>query len=175
MANNFNIGSLTGALGAPILYPLINGFRPSWASIEFQWGSTINYALQSIDYKAVRTRKKTRGTNVDPFSKTRGSADYDCKIKVLLSESDAFMAQLAQQDPTGQGAYGDVFFMVTVKYAEPSMAIITDTILGCTIDSIEQSSSEGVEDIVREHELSPLLILHNGRRMSSQLLGAPQY
>jgi hypothetical protein len=176
-----NLGVLVGGIGAPIQYPFINGFRPSWASIEFAFAfsggtaSAPNFALQSIDYGITRERKKTRGTNVDPLGKTRGMIDYKCKIKMLLAEWNVLINQLGQQDPTGNFAYGDIFFQLTVQYAEPNTNLITDVIQGCTLDSSEQSSSEGADDIVVESELSPLKILRNGQPMSSQPLGAPNF
>jgi hypothetical protein len=179
MANTFGIfqNAATGLspLGQPLQYPLINGFRPSWASIEFNIAGILNYSIQSAEYKATRTRKKTRGTAVNPIAKTRGSIDYDCKVKMLLAESMQLLAQLGSVDPTGNNAYGDIFFTMTVQYAEPNSNIITDTIMGCTVDTVEQSSSEGVEDIVIEHDFAPLLILRNGQPMSSTSIGAPQF
>lgn len=181
MANlGVNVGVLVGGVGAPLQYPLINGYRPSWASIEFKFnltgaGSAPNYAMQSIDYKVTRERKKTRGTSVYPLAKTRGSVDFTCKIKILLAEFNQLIGQLGQLDPTGNNAYGDVAFELDVSYTEPAFTIVTDQILGCTIDSVEQSSSEGVEDIVIECELAPLQILRNGQPISSVPLAAPQF
>lgn len=187
MANlGVNIGVLQGGLTAPLQYPFVNGFRPSWASIEFKIsiaggapGSAI-IGMQSIDYKISRERKKTQGTNVKPLAKTRGKVDFTCKIKLLLAEWTNLIAQLAAQDPTGNNAYGDVFFQLNVKYAEANMAIINDTILGCTIDSAEQSSADGSDDIMVESELNPLDILRSGPNgvglsISNQVLGAPNF
>jgi hypothetical protein len=181
MANlGINTGTLIGGAGQPLQYPFVNGFRPSWASIEFRTAlaggapSAPNPAFQSIDYKATTERKKTRGTNVKPFGKTRGTADFTCKIKMLLHEWNILAGQLAQLSTTGS-AYGTVYFQLQVQYAEANMTIITDTIIGCTLDTAEQSSSDGVEDIMVESELSPLDILRNGLSISDQPLGAPNF
>jgi hypothetical protein len=180
MAIGVDIGLIIGgSLSGAINYPLINGFRPSWASAEFKFnltgsGAAPNYSMQSADYKLTRTRKKTRGTNVNPLGKTRGSIDYTCKIKMLLAEWNALAGQLAGLDPTGNNGYGDVFFTLHISWADPASVIIEDVILGCTLDTAEQSSSEGDDDIVVESELNPLLILRNGLPMSQQPLGAPQ-
>jgi len=159
---------------------MINGFRPSWASIEFKFnltgaGAPPMVAMQSIDYKMTRERKKTRGTNVNPLGKTRGTIDYTCKIKLLLAEFNLLIGQLGQLDTTGNNAYGDVFFELDITYSEANLPIVADTVQGCTIDSVEQSSAEGAEDIMVECELSPLLILRNGQPMSNQPLSAPNF
>ena len=181
MANfGISVGTLIGGASAPLQYPFINGFWPSWASIEFRFAiaggapSAPNPSLQSIDYKITTERKKTRGTNVKPFGKTRGSADFTCKIKMLLHEWNLLAQALAQQSTSGS-SFGTVYFNLQVQYAEANMAIITDTILGCTLDSSEQSSSDGVEDIMVESELNPLDILRNGLSVSDQPLGATQF
>lgn len=176
MANfGINIGALIGALGAPIVYPFINGFRPSWASLEFRFGGALNYSVQSINYKIERTRKKTYGTNTEPLGKTRGFVDYTCKVKMLLAEFNQLIAQLGNQDQTGNNAFGDVFFNIDVSYSEANSNLIADKIIGCTIDSVEQDSAVGAEDIVVEFETAPLKITRNGQQMSSQTLGAPQF
>ncbi len=183
MANlGINLGVLVGGIGAPIQYPLVNGFRPSYASIEVSFaiaggiGNAPNFAIQSIDYGITRERKKTRGTAVKPLGKTRGTVDFKAKFKMLLQEFNLFIAQLGQADPTGNNAYGDVYFQTTLQYSEQAAGLlVTDTIVGCTIDAVEQSTSEGADDIVVECELNPLDILRNGQSISSQTLGAPNF
>lgn len=187
MTVGFDVGVLTGGLSDPLGYPLINGFRPSWASVEIKFnltgsGAAPNYAIQSVDYKATRERKATYGTNVNPLGKTRGKITYTAKVKMLLAEWNNLIAQLGQLDPTGNQGYGDVFFSLHISWTDPQPNILTgignlveDILIGCTLDSAEQSSSEGPDDIVVESELTPLLILRNGLPMSSQPLGAPQF
>jgi hypothetical protein len=173
---NFGIGGgFALGLGIPLQYPNVNGFAYSWASVEFRFSGAPIVTVQSIDYKAVHRRKQPFGTNVNPLAKTRGQIDNTCKVKILLAELDQFLGALGALDITGNNAYGDVFFVTTVKYAEFGAPIIIDTLNGCTVDSVEQSSSEGVDAIMAEMELNPLQILRNGRPMSSQLLTAPQF
>jgi hypothetical protein len=68
-----------------------------------------------------------------------------------------------------------VFFGTTITYTENGFATITDSILYCTIDSVEQSTSEGVDEVAVEINLNPLLVLRNGQPMSSIPLSAPQF
>lgn len=176
MANTgINIGALVGGVGAPISYPTINGVSYSWASIEFKFAGAPIVAVQSIDYKITRERKVTYGTNVNPLRKTRGKIQYEAKAKILLPELNEFLAALGNADPTGNNAYGDVQFEVDVTYSENGFSTISDKIMFCTVDAVEQSSSEGVDEIVREINLNPLMILLNSQPMSSIPLSAPQF
>jgi hypothetical protein len=170
---NLGIGLSLG-LGIPLQYPLVNGFSYSWASVEFKFNNAPIITVQSIDYKITNDRKQPYGTNPNPLSKTRGKITNSCKVKILLLELDGFLGALAQNDPTGNNAYGDVFFEVDVTYSENGVGVIADTILGCTVNSVEQSSAEGPDALMVEMELQPLQILRNGRPMSSAILTAPQ-
>lgn len=172
---NFGLGlSLGLSIGTPLQYPLINGYAYSWASIEFKFDGSPIITVQSIDYKVTRNRKQPYGTNVNPLAKTRGQIVNEGKCKMLLQEGDNLLGALSLQDITGVGAYGDVFFDVDITYAEGTN-IIADTLIGCTIDEVSESPSEGVDAIMVEFNLAPMQILRNGRPMSSQLLTAPQF
>jgi hypothetical protein len=176
MANlGINAGVSIGGIGQPLQYPTINGVSYSWASIEFKFAGAPIVTVQNIDYKITRERKVTYGTNVNPLRKTRGRITYEAKAKILLPELNGLLQALGEQDPTGNNAYGDVFFGTTITYTENGFATITDSILYCTIDSVEQSTSEGVDEVAVEINLNPLLILRNGQPMSSIPLSAPQF
>lgn len=162
-------------VGVPLQYPLINGFSYSWASLEFKFLGSPIITVQSIDYAAKTERKQPYGTNPNPLSKTRGKLGNTAKVKMLAAEAYALIGALGALDPTGNNAYGDVFFNVTVSFSEAGQAVIVDTIVGCTVDTFEQSSAEGTDAIMIEMELNPLQILRNGQQASSAPLNAPQF
>jgi hypothetical protein len=177
MANvGVNLGVSIGGFGLPLQYPLINGVSYSWASIEFKFaGGPGITAVLSTDYKITRERKKTYGTNVNPLRKTRGKIDYSAKWKMALPEAYNLIGALGAQDPTGQNAYGDVFWVATITYSENGFSTINVVIEGNTLDTWENSHAEGVEEPVVEFESNPLRILVNGQPMSSIPLSAPQF
>jgi hypothetical protein len=177
---NFGIPGLSFGVGIPLQYPLINGFAPSWASVEWRpvLGGVplpIVITIQSFSYAPKNSAKEVRGTNPNPLAVTRGKIENSGKCKLLLLEADQLMAAIAAQDPTGNNAYGDVFFDVGITYAEAGSNIISDILRGCRIYEVTQDSSEGVEAIMVELDLRPLQILRNGRPMSSAVLSAPQF
>jgi hypothetical protein len=179
---NFGIGiGLNFGVGIPLQYPLINGFAPSWASIEAKpqilGGAPLPVlqTIQSIDYEPGNNSKEVRGTNPNPLAVTRGEISNTGKFKILLYELNQFLLALAAVDPTGNGAYGDVFFDLQVQYAESGGPIITDSLRGCRIYKVSQSSSIGPDAIVKEVDLRPMQILLNGMPMSSAVLSAIQF
>lgn len=180
MTIGFNAG-LT--FGPPNQYPLINGFRYGWSSIELKalvgtGLTTVVVACESLDYNPKRTREKQWGFSVDPISKTQGEIDYDAKMKIFKSELNQILQKLANADPTGNRSFGDQIFGISVAYTDTTNPLsslpITDFIGGCTIDTLQHAMAKGPAAIAVEVDLSPLFIRFGGTQMSSQLKPVPQ-
>lgn len=158
----------------PIQYPLVNGLRHSFASVEIKVANQLFYAT-AVNYSRKRNRTLVRVNHPDPIGKTIGSNEYSADIEMLLAEYNALQAALinrAQQAGLGNG-YGDVAFQVVVTYSTNGLDTVTDTIQGCTLDSTEASNAEGVDATKRKFELNPLKILFNGIDDLSVPLAAP--
>lgn len=143
-------------MATPIPYPLINGTRHSFSSIELKLNGNIFIGFKSINYSRSRSRTAVYGNSPDPIGKTRGTNEYTADVELYLAEWNQFMESI------GEG-YGDVFFQVLVTYSENGFDTIQDTINGCTIDGLEVSQSQGSDPLVRKFEMSPLKILFNGK------------
>lgn len=143
------------ANSTPIPYPLVNGVRHSFASIEFKFFGQIIIGFKSITYSRKRERTKVYGAHPNPLGKTRGKNSYDASCELYLAEFNASLQQL------GDG-YGDVFGDIFVTYSENGFDTIQDVIRGCTIDTTEAEGSEGTDPLTRKIDLSPLQILFNG-------------
>lgn len=141
---------------SPLQFPLINGAGLSYPSIELKINGLIFRGFKSINYDYSRERTKVYGNSPDPLFKTTGKADYTCDAEIYLAEWNAFLAQL------GAG-FGDVFFPILVSYTQPGFDPVQDSILGCTIDKMTASQSEGPDPLVRKVEFNPLKILYNGK------------
>jgi hypothetical protein len=142
---------------ATIPYPMTNGARQSFVSIEVKLNGQIFVGIPKIDYKRTRERTVITGTNADPLGKTRGENKYEGSCDIYLAEFNQFMVSTM-----GGAGYGDVFFNVDVTYSENGLDVIHDTLIGCTIDSTEASNSKGSEGSLRTVNLSPLKVLFNG-------------
>lgn len=161
-------------MASALQYPLVNGVRHSFASIEVKVAGQIYYAT-SVNYSRKRNRTIVRENHPDPVGKTRGSNDYTADIEMLLAEFNLLQAALvAQANQQGlNGGYGDVFFEVVVTYSENGLDTVADHIIGCTLDSTESSNAEGTDPTKRKFEMSPLKILFNGQDDVSTPLAAP--
>lgn len=142
-------------MATTIPYPLINGQRHSFASIELKLGPQIFIGFKSIEYSRTRNREVLYGAHPDPLGKTIGENDYKASVELYLAEWAFFQSQL------GAG-YGDVSFQVLVTYKAQGFDTIQDVIKGCTIDGLEASNSQGPSPLTRKFDMSPLKILFNG-------------
>lgn len=150
----------------PISYPLVNGVRHDWASIELHIAGQIVIGRKAINYSRKRTRAYAEGASPDPLGKTLGRNVYASDIELYLAEFNQVQDLLSQQAAALGGAngagYGDVPFSVVVMYSSRGFDQITDTILGCTMDSTEVAHGVSPDALSRKFELFPLKILFNG-------------
>ena len=153
-----------------ILYPLINGVRHGFSSIEAKIAGQIFIGFKSISYERTRSRSEARGAHADPIGKSRGTNAYKCSIEMYLAEAKLLQDLLQSQAPAG-GNYGDVFFPISVTYNETWFDTIFDSILGCTLDSTKGGGSDGADPLMRSFELNPLKILFNGQDDTRPLVG----
>lgn len=152
----------------PISYPLVDGFRKSFSSIECVFTArssgggpamSLNFrGFKSIKMKRTRTRVKARGNHPDPLGKTRGTNEYEAEVEVLVEEFNQLQSELAAIN----AAYGDVFFTFTRTYTENGSDTITDHAIGCTFDTTESDDNESADPTMRKISLDPLKIYFNG-------------
>lgn len=144
-----------------IQYPLVNGVRHSFASIEVKFVTqtqfTQIYFVREVNYKRTRSRTKLRLNHPDPVAKTIGSNDYDGNVVMALAEWQKFVTEAL-----GGPGYGDVMFEMQVTYTTPLFDTIVDSVLGCTMDSTEVALAQNDDALVRPFDLSPLKVLFNG-------------
>src|SRR5258707_785556 len=80
----------------PISYPLINGHRYSWNSVELGLGPAgiIMRGVSSIDYGDQLTPGNLRGTGPNVVGRTRGEYDADAEIEMYRLEWENLKGQL---------------------------------------------------------------------------------
>ena len=137
-----------------ILYPLINGVRHDFSSIEMIFGLRRVIGCKAVNYKRERKREYVYGTSPDPLGKTRGVNEYSADVELYLSEW-----ALVQEIP----GYGDIPFLVVVTYSSNGVDTIVDTLEGCTIDSTDAANGQGPAALTRKIDLNPTKIRFNGR------------
>ncbi len=142
----------------PIPYPIINGFRASGNSIELVIAGIKGLrGFKVLDYNRTRSRGMVEGNHPDPLGKTRGKNAYKASCELYLAEWNLLLATL------GPG-YGDLPFTVISQFSENGFDTITDTLLGCTLDSSTGGGdSTSTDGLLRKFDLNPLKILYNGQ------------
>lgn len=145
----------------PLVYPFTRP-APSFGHIEFKLNGFPFIAIKSIDYSRTRTREKVRGAHPDPLGKTLGENDYKATCEIYLPAFNLFVAQLRASGALSGTGYGDMQFNATVTYNAPGFDVITDTIVGCTLDSTDATNAQGAGALTRKFDLDPIKILFNG-------------
>lgn len=154
-------------MSTPIQYPLVNGVRHSYSSIELTLNGQIYKGFKSINYDRVRGRSMARGNSPDPLGKTRGDNEYSADCELFLAEFNLLISKL------GAG-YGDKLFTVTVTYSENGFDTIEDVLLGCSVDSSTASQGQGPDALSRKVTLNPVKIKFSGLDdLGSPLTGVP--
>lgn len=169
-----------------IAYPQTVGVRHSWASIEIKFAAQTGTSASTgggptiyctkAKYSRKRNRTLLRVNHPDPVAKTRGSNEYAGEIEMPLAEFNLLQYTLIQlANAQGlNGGYGDVTFSVVVNYSENGLDTITDTLLGCTMDSTDADNAEGTDPTKRVFDCAPLKILFNSQDDLATPLQAPQ-
>ena len=162
---------------SPLQYPLINGVKHDFSSIELSIAGQIFLGFKSINYSRTRTRTMVRGNSPDPIAKTRGTNEYTGECEIYLAEwnyLESLLIGQASQQGLNSG-YGDVMFTVKVTYNDPGFDTIIDILQTCSIDATDASQSQGTDPLVRKVTLNPLKILFNNTDdLASPLVSPPQ-
>ena len=137
-------------------YPLINGVRHSWCSIEITLNGFIYLGVTSLNYDWELKHENVYGTHPDPLGRTRGQANYTGEVEMLLAEWALFSAAL------GPG-FAEVPFQIDVCYSDNGVDTIYDKLVGCVLDKGSGSQSNGdAKAITRKLTIHPLKIYLDG-------------
>lgn len=136
-------------------YPLINGLRFDYSSVEIAVGSATIVGVSELSYSSKLEPGKVRGTSAQVNGRTRGQYEAEGSMTLFKQEADELLALL------GPG-FMEVAFPVTVHYAESGQPLITDRLIGARIKSMENSHKEGSDALTVKFDLDLIAIVHNG-------------
>lgn len=146
-------------MAIPISYPLVNGHRYSFTSIEYGANGMIMRGVSSIDYGDELTPGKMRGTGPNVMGRTRGEYDADAEIEMYRLEWENLKSTLGNN---GVG-FGETAFPITVTYGEANQpTVVTDTIEGARVTKVRTGGAEGNDPTKVKLSIDCLRILHNG-------------
>jgi len=140
-------------------YPLINGVRPDWSSIQFSpqlpdGSKSIIVGIKSLNYKVEQDPSDVMGTSPLPIAQTRGTAKFSGDVEMYLAEFHALTSAIGDN-------FGSTLITITVAYSEGDFTV-TDSLIGCRLISPEASQSQGSDPLTRKFSLKMLNILWNG-------------
>lgn len=154
-------------MAIPISYPLINGHRYSFSSIEFGANGIVMRGVSSIDYGDELTPGKMRGTGPNVIGRTRGEYDGDASIEMYRLEWENLKSTLG----TNGVGFGETSFPVTVMYGETGQPVVTDTLEGCRITKVRTGGAEGSDPTKVTLTIDLTRILHNSVPMYTPTSG----
>ncbi len=156
-------------MSAAIQYPLINGVRHAFSSIELRVNGSIILGFTEINYSPKLDPGIVRAAGALPVGMTLGNMEYEGDFTLLLQEFNNMLVQL------GDG-FMTVPFDIVVAYdaslggvQSGGLDVIVDTLEGCRISSVEATASSGSTDaLTRKCTVKPLNVLLNGLRPGPQ-------
>lgn len=107
-----------------------------------------------------------------PVGKTAGKYSANpIALTMLRDSADKLTTYLTAK---GLGSYGDAEFVLFMQAIEAKAgALITVVATGCTIDSINEPSQEGIDPLLTEFEIGAMELTKNGKRLWSVVRGIP--
>lgn len=142
-----------------IPYPLVNGHRYSYASIEIRILDKIFFGFRAINYTNALSVGELYANAPHKIGRTRGRYEPTASAEMYRLEYENLKESLAILNG-GQG-YQEVPFDIIVAYAEGT-PVVTDTIVGARIISADFSNAEGTDPSIVAIELNVMEIREAG-------------
>ena len=121
-------------------YPLIDGNKFDFSSVEWNYNGYIVTAVNEISYSQALTPGQVYGARSEVLAFTRGTlAAGEGSFSMPIQDASEFMTEL------GSG-YREILLPCTVTYGSPNVATITDKLVACRITNDENSGSAGSEE-----------------------------
>ncbi len=142
-----------------IEYPLVNGHRYSFASVEAQFNGLPILGIKSINYSPELMPGKVYGSAPQKIGRTRGKEDSSADFEMLRLEFENLKETLGNQ---GVG-FGETAFDIVVQFAEiPNSPVVTDTLIGFRITKPDLSNADGTDPSMVKVTGDPMRILLGG-------------
>ncbi len=152
----------------PISYPLVNGQRHSFASIELKIDGQVYIGFKSLNYTWTLEPTAIYGNHPDPIGETVGQAKYEGDMELWLAEWNQLQKQL------GPSGFALRKFDIVVTYSENGFDTLQDELLGCRIKSVEASQSSGPDGLSRKCSLYiGKILIDSDDQLAIPLQGTP--
>lgn len=142
-------------MSKPIPYPLINGFRHDWSSIELKIDNQLIKGFTEVKYQDSLKGAFVYGAHPQPVGETRGVYEASGSITLLLAEATKLTKLLSP-------GFKEKRFPFSVSYSESWYDTITDQIIGARITDSDGGATQGPDGLVKTFPLSVLYVIWNG-------------
>lgn len=144
-----------------VQFPLVNGVRHSWTSVECKLAGGVVAGITEFNYSPKLEAATVRGAGPLPIGTTTGLASYTADFTILLEEFNQFVTTLG---PAWMTAFFDFEISYSDEgYAAAGLSTITDSVRRCRITEVGAAASNGSGDAtVRKVTLLPLEMYLNG-------------
>lgn len=143
-------------------YPLINGIRYEWSSIEFNINGGIQLGIKTCSYKSTLEPGEVRGAGAQILGRTRGELKHEAKIELFKQEMQELI------DALGDG-FLEASFDIICAYGDTGVPTTTDRIIGCRMKSLDMSWKQGTDALAVPVDLHVMKILYNGKKPIAKL------
>lgn len=144
-------------------YPLINGLKWDYSSLEIDVAGDIYVGIKEIAWTETLEPGIVRGTSAQKLARTRG--EHDAEGSMVMYYEDA----LELLNALGDG-YGEVSFDISVTYSGEGVPTKKAALLGCRITSKEITNSQGTDPSEMSFDLDIIQIEEDGLRMVANAL-----
>ena len=149
---------------AAILYPLVNGNRHDWSSLDIKVLGVSVFGIKSLDYNDELTPGKVYGSGAQKIARTRGQYDADASIEFYRAEWTELVVPLILAAPQNKGlGLLECTWNIDVNYlSEGGLPTTTDNIVGCRLTKPSHSGSAGSDAIAIKCDIDVMYIIRNG-------------
>lgn len=136
-------------------YPLINGTRYDFSSIEIVAGNRTITGAKAISYKNGLKPGVVRGTSAQKNGRTRGQYEPEASLTLYKQEADELIEAL------GTG-YMEKPFDIVIHYADDGQPTKTTRIIGARIADESDDHEEGSDALATKFDLDVIAVIKNG-------------
>jgi hypothetical protein len=145
----------------PVAYPLIQGVRHDWTSLDFKVDTTSYFGLKSLDWSDGLEPGDVYGVGAQKQGRTRGVYSADAGMEFYFADAIALEQQLIGK---GQGGLYEVSFNISVNVqSEGGMPPWTVAIRGARITKRTPSgvAAGGSDPLAYKYDLNVMNVMQN--------------
>ena len=144
-------------------YPLINGNKYDYSSIEIDIDGTLFTGVKEVSFTQGLEPGEVRGTRAELIGRTRGEYSAEGSMVVYAEEYAEIIAAL------GDG-FMEKSFSVTMTYSDTNVPTQVNRLIGCRITNVEGGGSQGTDPLEVSLDLSVFRVETDGLNAVSGML-----